>query len=207
MMGSMTRRRLLAAAAGAAMPGAGARANAPLDCDNRERDWFTNRVLTDQHGVRRRFYDDVLRGRTVLLGWIFTSCPDACPLLAARSLQIVDAALQGGATTPPRLVHLTTDPRRDRPERLKAWAARFGTYPDWVLLTGTAADLREVARRLGQQVEEANPERHTTLLLAGNVGARRWTKLRPDLPAPAAAVQLAELAGATQLADASRCVG
>lgn len=176
---------------------------AALECDRREREYFGNRVLTDQHGRQRRFYDDVLRDRTVLVGWIFTSCPDACPLLAARSLQIADAAARAGA--PPRIVHLTTDPRNDRPERLKAWAARFGTYDDWVLLTGAPADLRDVARRLGQTVDEARPDQHTTLLLGGNVAARRWAKLRPDLPAEAAAAQLADFAAVPRAVDAAAC--
>lgn len=187
--------------------GGGALAAAPrrphaaeLDCDGRERDYFTNRVLTDQDGRQVRFYEDVLRGRTVLVGWIFTACPDACPLLAARALAIADAAAAAGA--PPRIVHLTTDPRRDGPERLRAWAARFGSYADWRLLTGAPADLREVARRLGQTVDEERPDRHTTLLLAGKVAARRWAKIRPDMPPEAAGSQLADLAAAPPLVDA-----
>ncbi|MBV1800146.1 SCO family protein [Siccirubricoccus sp. G192] len=200
--GPISRRGLLLGAAGLAMARPAA---AELDCDGRERDYFTNRLLLDQEGRQVRFYDDVLRGRTVLIGWIFTSCPDACPLLAARSLEIADAAAQSGP--PPRILHLTTDPRRDRPERLKAWAARFGSYADWQLLTGAAADLREVARRLGQTVDEERPDRHTTLLLAGNVPARRWTRIRPDTPAAAAGLQLAEVARAPAVADAARCAG
>jgi len=179
-----------------------------LDCDGRERDYFSNRVLTNQDGQQLRFYEDVLRGRTVLVGWIFTACPDACPLLAARALTIADAAAAAAvAGTPPRIVHLTTDPRRDRPERLKAWAARFGTYADWQLLTGDPAALREVARRLGQTVDEERPDRHTTLMLAGNVAAPRWAKLRPDMPPEAAGAQLADLTAAPPVVDASRCVG
>jgi protein SCO1/2 len=195
-------RRGLALGAAALLAAPPARA---LDCDTRERDYFTDRVLTDQDGRPVRFYGDVLRNRTVLVGWIFTACPDACPLLAARCLSIVEAAAERGPR--PRLVHLTTDPRRDRPERLKTWAARFGTYADWTLLTGAPADLQEVARRLGQTVDEERPDRHTTLLLAGNVPARRWTRIRPDMPPEAAALALADLAAAPALADASRCVG
>ena len=178
---------------------------AGLECDGREREYFSNRVLTDQDGRQVRFYDDVLRGRTVLVGWIFTSCPDACPLLAARALAIADAAASAGV--PPRTVNLTTDPRRDRPERLKVWAARFGTYADWRLLTGAPADLREVAKRLGQAVDEERPDRHTTLMLAGNVPARRWAKIRPDASPEAAALQLADLATAPPVVDAARCLG
>ncbi|MBK1662580.1 SCO family protein [Paracraurococcus ruber] len=197
----LTRRGLLAGLAAGGL----ARPAAALDCDARERDYFSNAALTDQDGRAVRFYEDVLRGRTVLVGWIFTACPDACPLLAARSLSIVDAATERGAA--PRLVHLTTDPRRDRPERLKSWAAKYGSYPDWRLLTGAPAELRDVARRLGQAVDEERPDRHTTLLIAGNVPARRWLRIRPDMPPEAAALQLADLAAAPPVADAAGCVG
>ncbi|MGG5812519.1 SCO family protein [Falsiroseomonas sp. CW058] len=194
----IARRRLLGAAA-ALLP-----LPAAADpCDRREREWFTDRVLVDQHGQRRRFYADVLAGRSVLLGWIFTSCTDSCPLLAARALAVVEEAARLGAPT--RLVHLTSDPRRDRPERLKAWAARFGDYPDWLLLTGAAADLREVSRRLGQQIDEAQPDRHGTMFLAGNVPARRWARIRPDMPEGAAALQLSELAAAPAVIEAGAC--
>jgi cytochrome oxidase Cu insertion factor (SCO1/SenC/PrrC family) len=193
----IARRNLLAAATLLPLP-------ALADpCDARERQWFTDRVLLDQHGRPRRFYGDVLAGRTVLIGWVFTSCTDSCPLLAARALAVVEAAARRGAA--PRLVHLTSDPRRDRPERLRDWAARFGSYPDWLLLTGGAADLREISRRLGQQLDEAQPDRHGTQFLAGNVAARRWARLRPDLPEAAAAAQLADLAAAPAVIDAAAC--
>jgi cytochrome oxidase Cu insertion factor (SCO1/SenC/PrrC family) len=201
-MPALPRRGLLLGAAGVAL-GAARPAAGALECDARERDYFSNRMLTDQAGRPVRFYDDVLRDRTVLIGWIFTSCPDACPLLAARCLSIVDGAAGRGAA--PRLVHLTTDPRRDRPERLKSWAARFGSYADWTLLTGEPAELREVARRLGQAVDEERPDRHTTLLIGGNVAARRWARIRPDTPPEAAALQLADLAAAPAVADARLC--
>jgi cytochrome oxidase Cu insertion factor (SCO1/SenC/PrrC family) len=206
----LPRRGLLlgAAALGLARPAAAAAAATALECDARERDYFSNRVLFDQDGRAVRFYDDVLRGRTVLIGWIFTSCPDACPLLAARSLSIADAAVAArGGGAGPHLVHLTTDPRRDRPERLKAWAARFGGYAEWTLLTGAPADLRDVARRLGQAVDEERPDRHTTLLIGGNVAARRWARIRPDTPPDAAGLQLADLAAAPAVADARLCPG
>lgn len=198
----LSRRGLLAGAAAFGL----ARTAAALECDTREREYFSNRVLTDQDGRSVRFYDDVLRGRTVLIGWIFTSCPDACPLLAARCLAIADAAAAHGGAGP-HLVHLTTDPRRDRPERLKAWAARFGASPEWTLLTGAPADLRDVARRLGQTVDEERPDRHTTLLIGGNVAARRWARIRPDMPPEAAGLQLADLASAPAVADARLCPG
>jgi cytochrome oxidase Cu insertion factor (SCO1/SenC/PrrC family) len=199
----LARRGLLLATPALILAGTRATPAAALECDQRERDYFGNRLLTNQDGRQVRFYDDVLRDRTVLVGWIFTNCPDACPLLAARSLQIADVASQAG--TAPRIVHLTPDPRRDRPERLKAWAARFGDYADWVLLTGAPGDLRDVARRLGQTVDEARPDQHTTLLLGGNVAARRWAKLRPDMSAEAAGAQLADFAIVPKAVDAAAC--
>jgi hypothetical protein len=64
-----------------------------------------------------------------------------------------------------------------------------------------------VARRLGTTVDEQNPDRHTTQMIAGQPAARRWAKIRPDTSPEAAALQLIDLASAPPLADASACVG
>jgi len=136
---------------------------ADLDCDGRERDYFSNRVLTNQDGQQLRFYEDVLRGRTVLVGWIFTACPDACPLLAARALAIADAAVAPAvAGTPPRIVHLTTDPRRDGPEP-------GGDHAPMVLVLDPQRG--EVRRLLGLPAPEAIAAAVTVALDARRAGA------------------------------------
>ncbi|SEI60501.1 Cytochrome oxidase Cu insertion factor, SCO1/SenC/PrrC family [Azotobacter beijerinckii] len=153
------------------------------------RSYFTDTPLLDQDGRERRFYSDVLAGRVVLLNVIYTRCKDACPLIT-RKLREVRTALgeQAGRVY---FVSLSSDPEHDSPEALKAFARQQGADdPNWIFLTGDKANLERVLARLGQLSQ--SPEAHSTLLIAGDVPNKRWSKIRPDAP-PAAIAQRLQL--------------
>lgn len=84
-------------------------------------------------------------GRTTLLFFGYTHCPDVCPIHMANIAAVLDDL---GAPVRDRLdvVFVTTDPERDTPERLDAWLARFD--PDFVGLTGPAGAVEEMQRAL-----------------------------------------------------------
>jgi protein SCO1/2 len=155
------------------------------------RSYFTDTPLRDQDGRELRFYSDVLAGRVVLLNVIYTRCKDACPLIT-RKLREVRAALgeQAGRV---HFVSLSSDPGHDSPQALKAFAARQGADdPNWTFLTGDKANMDLVLARLGQLSQ--TPEGHSTLLIAGDVPNKRWSKIRPDAPPTAIAQRLQLLA-------------
>jgi protein SCO1/2 len=90
-----------------------------------------------------------LRGKAVVLTFIYTTCADTCPLLTAKM-----AALQGrlGLDFAQRVffVSVTVDPERDTPAVLKGYGAAHGAkFEGWAFLTGTPAEIREVAKRYG----------------------------------------------------------
>jgi protein SCO1 len=90
-----------------------------------------------------------LRGKAVVLTFIYTTCADTCPLLTAKM-----AALQGrlGMDFAQRVffVSITVDPERDTPTVLKGYGAAHGAkFEGWAFLTGTPAEIREVAKRYG----------------------------------------------------------
>ena len=190
----MTRRKALAtiAACGlawplrlpAAMPGT-------EGGSERERMYFTDTVLTDQNGAQHRFYSDVLRGRTVLINFMFTGCADACPLMTAR-MKKVQESLGEEFGTRIHFVSLSVDVLNDTPKQLKAFATRF-EVPDqgWLLLTGAPTAMQTVLQRLGERAQER--EVHTSMLIAGNVGARHWRKLRPGMSPDRLSSSLLEL--------------
>jgi protein SCO1/2 len=104
-------------------------------------------TLTAQDERRLSLGD--LRGKAVVLTFIYTTCADTCPLLTAKM-----AALQGrlGADFAQRVffVSITVDPERDTPAVLKGYGAAHGArFDGWAFLTGTPAEIREVARRYG----------------------------------------------------------
>ena len=46
--------------------------------------YFPNVPVVDQDGRTLNFYDDVIKGKMVVVSFIYTSCPDICPLTTAR---------------------------------------------------------------------------------------------------------------------------
>jgi protein SCO1 len=157
------------------------------------RSYFTDTVLLTQDGQRVRFYSDVLQDRVVLINVIYISCEDACPLIT-RKLVEVREKLGAHYDKTVQFVSISIDPERDSPLALKKFARSQGADDaSWVFLTGAKADVQQVLSRLGQLSPEV--EDHSTLLIAGNVGAKRWSKIRPDAPAGAIAERLRVLVG------------
>src|SRR5262245_27302386 len=53
-------------------------------------DYFPNVELTTHEGKSVRFFDDLIAGKVVMINFIYTSCPDACPLETARLAEVQD---------------------------------------------------------------------------------------------------------------------
>jgi protein SCO1/2 len=120
-------------------------------------------ALTGQDGAPVTLAD--LRGKVLAVAFIYTSCPDVCPLLTTKMAEVQDAL---GADFGRRVafVSITVDPARDTPEMLKDYAAAHGADPrGWAFLTGAADDIRAVARGFGVAVLPAQDGTvdHTTL--------------------------------------------
>jgi protein SCO1/2 len=104
-------------------------------------------TLTTQD--ERRLSLAELRGKVVLLTFIYTACADTCPLLTGKM-----AALQArlGADFARRVffVSVTVDPERDTPAVLKGYGTAHGArFDGWAFLGGTPAEIRDVATRYG----------------------------------------------------------
>lgn len=156
------------------------------------RTYFTDTELLTQDGRKVRFYSDVLQDKVVLINVIYTSCKDACPLIT-RQLTEVRARLGERFGKDVYFISLTSDPERDTPAALKKFAAKNdAAQAGWTFLTGSRDNVQRVLARLGQLSQ--NVEEHSTLLIAGNVGAKRWSKIRPDAPVTAIAERLKLLA-------------
>ena len=50
--------------------------------------YFPNVPLTTQDGTKVHFYDDVIKGKIVVIDLIYTQCVDSCPLETARLVQV-----------------------------------------------------------------------------------------------------------------------
>ncbi len=94
-------------------------------------------------------FPDAFRGKWVLVGWIYTHCPDVCPLTASRFMNLRDSLRARGISAQEvRLLLLSFDPERDSVSRLRAYAESFRA--DSMLLFGRLdpLPLQELARAL-----------------------------------------------------------
>lgn len=106
-------------------------------------------TLMDQRG--RAVALSSLKGKPVLIDFIYANCDTACPLLTAKFAAV--AKLLGrrlGADV--TMVSITIDPEHDHSAELLAYArAHEADYPGWLFLTGAPADIERVLKIFGLQ--------------------------------------------------------
>ncbi len=93
-------------------------------------------VLTDH--LERPVSSEELQGKVVVANFIYTHCPDICPLLSVQ-MQMLQERLrrEGLLDRQVQLLSFTVDPARDTPPVLRAYAERHQADPDaWRFLTG-----------------------------------------------------------------------
>ena len=147
--------------------------------EGEQRRYFTDTRLLDQDGREVRFYTDALRGKIVLISFLYTSCTDICPILT-HNLSDVQNSLGDRFGKDVFFVSISVDPVDDTPEELKKYAERYETKPGWTFLTGPKKDVDAVIRRFGEFQEDF--EDHSMTFVLGDVKNARWSKMRGDQP-------------------------
>ncbi len=147
-------------------------------------------ALVDQDGNPVRFKADLVEGQVVALNFVFTTCTTICPPMAAVFVRLQRELRQRGVGGV-RFLSLSIDPATDTPQRLKAWAGRFGDAPGWTLLTGDKPTVDDLLKQLG--VFSALKEDHAPILLLGDTATGRWTRAYGLAPPDRLADLLAEL--------------
>jgi protein SCO1/2 len=129
--------------------------------------------LTDQNGHQVRFLSDVLRQRTALVSFIYTSCTTTCPLVGATMAAVAEHFQKDSPNL--AIISVSVDPDYDTPARLLTWRERYGDIPQWTLLTGPKREIEQLLRALGAY--SANLEDHSDILLVGPDVAGKWTRM------------------------------
>jgi protein SCO1/2 len=126
----------------------GEEANTPADASTEFAPYpAADFTLTDQDGQSLTLSS--LRGKVIVLDFIFTYCPGPCPLLSLKFARL-QQQLGGRLGTQVMLLSVTIDPRRDTPEVLTAYAQRYqANLAGWKFLTGTTRDILMVATAYG----------------------------------------------------------
>ena len=100
--------------------------------------YFPNVELVTQDGETVRFFDDLIKDRIVAINFIYTTCPDSCPLETAQLLQ-VQKLLGERLGQDIFFYSISIDPEVDTPEVLKEYKERYRAR--WTFLTGAEADI------------------------------------------------------------------
>ncbi len=112
-------------------------------------------VFRDQAGKNVRLSDQ--RGRWVFLTFLYTHCPDECPLTAQRLNAVLEHL--GPQRAQVRVLAVSVDPTGDTPTAVKRFVDAHHLLPQFRYLTGTRPELERtwisynvVVRREGKEL-------------------------------------------------------
>lgn len=92
-----------------------------------------------------------LRGKVVVLNFIYASCPDVCPLHSERIAEIQAMINQTPMKDQVQFVSITTDPARDTPEVLRDYGPAHGLdLVNWTFLTRAPGEPDDATLRLAE---------------------------------------------------------
>ncbi|MGB8508726.1 MAG: SCO family protein [Pyrinomonadaceae bacterium] len=129
--------------------------------------------LLDQDGRKMHFYTDLVKGKTVAINFIFTTCTTICPPLGATFAR-VQKELGERAGRDVFFISISVDPTTDTPERLKAWGAKFKAGESWTFVTGDKPAIDTLLSALG--AASARREDHSPTVLIGNDARGIWMR-------------------------------
>ncbi|MGM5470864.1 SCO family protein [Flavobacteriaceae bacterium LMO-SS05] len=98
-----------------------------------------------------------LKGKTLVMVMIYTSCKAACPRLVA-DMRNIEAQIPVEKIKDIQFVLVSIDPKTDTPTRLKAYAKEnLMDDRQWMFLQGTESGVREFANVLSVKYKEISP--------------------------------------------------
>jgi len=123
------------------------------------------------------------RGKAVLVTFLYTNCPDICPLITA-SLHATLELLGPGESSHVQIIAVSVDPRGDTPRAVAAFLQRHQMTGRMQYLIGSAAELAPVwkAWGVGSERDAQQPQfiNHSGLVYGISATGLRTTVYSPD---------------------------
>lgn len=135
--------------------------------------YMPNLPVVDQDGNSFQFYDDLIRGRKVIISFIYTSCSQMCPLVTSR-MALLQEKLGDAVGRDYFMYSITVDPLHDGPSELKRHADAYNAKPGWRFLTGRPEDIVAINDKLGERSKSLGDHRQDILL--GDDTIQSWSK-------------------------------
>jgi protein SCO1/2 len=141
------------------------------------RQHFPNIVLTNQDNKKVRLYDDLIKGKIVVIQFMFSNCERLCPMITPNLVK-VQKELEKQSPRTVSIVSISVDPEHDTPAVLKAYAKKFHVQPGWQFLTGRRRDIDWLRRELGLYYPEDQQFEHMNMLTVGREPTGQWFTIR-----------------------------
>lgn len=138
---------------------------------------FPNVTLTTHEGKDVRFYQDLVKGKVVLINFMYATCTNSCPTFTANLVRV--QRLFGDRIGRDVFMYsISLDPEHDTPQVLRDYVKNYSVQPGWTFLTGSTPDITVLRRRLGLRdpdpAVDADKTQHIGVVLYGNERFDRW---------------------------------
>jgi protein SCO1/2 len=144
---------------------------------------FTNARLRTHENKEVRFYDDLIRGKHVLINMMYATCEGTCPLVTSNLVKVYES-LKDRMGKNLFMYSITVKPEEDDPAALKNFAKMHrALLPGWTFLTGDPYDIETIRFRLfgmNHIAIDTNIYGHTSFLLIINDATNRWLHVDPQ---------------------------
>lgn len=142
------------------------------------RRYFPDIVVRTHEGKAALFYEDLVKGRSVTLNFMYLGCDGTCPV-TTHNLAQVQKILAPRVGRELFMYSITLDPEIDTPAALKAYARRHGAGPGWLFLRAEPRDTELLRRCLGfwdrNPGVDARRSSHAGMLRYGNEPRMLWS--------------------------------
>jgi protein SCO1 len=135
--------------------------------------------LVTHHHEQVRLRDQI-RGKVVLIHFMFTTCNGVCPL-TTKNLAKVQEQLGDHLGRDVFIESISLDPEVDTPDVLARYAQGLGAKPGWTFFTGRRDDIDLLRRGLGlyerDPVVDADKTKHSGVIVYGNEATGTWSAM------------------------------
>jgi protein SCO1/2 len=138
--------------------------------------FFTNAVFRTHENKEVRFYDDLIKGKHVVINFMYANCERTCPIITANLVKVQET-LKKRVGQDIFMYSITVKPEEDNPARLKEYARMHGVKPGWLFLTADPYDITTVRSRIanwGHPGIDLDATQHTGMVRVINDSINRW---------------------------------
>jgi protein SCO1 len=134
--------------------------------------------LSLRNYLGQRVNIDSYKGKAVLVTFLYTNCPDVCPLITSN-LRVAQNLMGPAVSSKVQIIAVSVDPKGDTPKAVAAFLARHEMTGRMQYLIGTRAELSHVWKEwgVGSERDDQQPQfvNHTGIIYGVTGSGKRLT--------------------------------